>query len=127
MPSSLSEPEHKKGESNLSLDKLVQKRIEEMMAEIESKGIARKEDFLRSLENYLGQMNTKEDENEIDPTQMQMDPNQMGQMDPNQMGQMDPNQMGQMNPNQMGQMNPNQMGQMDPNQMGQMNPNQIGY
>ena len=47
-------------------------------------------------------MNTKEDENEIDPTQMQMDPNQMGQMDPNQMGQMDPNQMGQMNPNQIG-------------------------
>jgi hypothetical protein len=117
MPSSLSEPEHKQGESNLSLNKLVEKRINELVQEIESKGIGNKNDIMNSISNYLSQTTPDPSTDESPDMNQGQNPNQM---DPNQMSQMDPNQMSQMDPNQMSQMDPNQMNQMNPNQMGQM-------
>ena len=96
MPSSLSEPEHKQGESNLSLNKSVEKRINELVQEIESKGIGNKNDIMNSISNYLSQTTPDPSADEEEPDMDQGQNPQMGQMDPNQMGQMNPNQMGQM-------------------------------
>lgn len=50
---SVSEPQHKKGEDILTLNKVVEKRIVEMINEFQLKGKAKPEDVLKSIAYFL--------------------------------------------------------------------------
>lgn len=50
---SVSEPQHKKGEEILTINKLVEKRIVEMINEFQIKGKAKPEDVLKSIAYFL--------------------------------------------------------------------------
>lgn len=69
-PSSLSEPQHKKGEESLTLNKLVEKRIKEMIDEFQSKGKASQEQVVGSIKYFLdknmpqGQNQSAQDQNQ---------------------------------------------------------------
>lgn len=64
--SSVSEPEHKKGEDLLSLNNLVEKRIKEIIEELEVKGKASEQDVYGAIANLLDK-NFKGPQNEKDP------------------------------------------------------------
>jgi hypothetical protein len=69
-PSSLSEPEHKKGEESLTLNKLIEKRMKEMIEEFQSKGKATPEQVVDSIKYFLGK-NSPQDQNQNQPPQNQ--------------------------------------------------------
>lgn len=50
---SVSEPQHKKGEEILTLNKVVEKRILEMINEFQIKGKATPEDVIKSIAYFL--------------------------------------------------------------------------
>jgi uncharacterized membrane protein len=50
---SLSEPQHKTGEKNLSVNKLVEKRIKEMVQELSIKGKAEENDIYNAIKQFL--------------------------------------------------------------------------
>jgi hypothetical protein len=99
MPSGVSEPQHKTGENNLPLNKLIEKRMKEMIEELTSKGTATEDDILSSIGNYLNKNSNQQqtsDQNQpsSDPNQQPLDQNQP-LSDPNQ-------QPSDQNPNQLG-------------------------
>ncbi len=83
--SSLSEPEHKKGEYNMSLDKIVERRIKSIIMDLESSEKGTQEEILESIVKYAEKMGIKRPE----PQEPQMQDPQMNQ-DPqiDQMNQM---------------------------------------
>lgn len=85
MPSGVSEPQHKSGENNLPLNKLIEKRMKEMIEEFTSKGMATKDDILNSISDYLNKNSNQQqlDQNQQQPDQNQQQPDQ----NPNQLGQ----------------------------------------
>jgi len=88
MPSGISEPQHKAGENNLPLNKLIEKRMKEMIEEFTSKGTATEDDILNSISNYLNKNSNQQqppDQNQppSDPNQQPPDQNQ-SLSDPNQ-------------------------------------------
>ena len=49
----LSEPQHKRGESNMGLDALVERRMKQIIMELESSGKGTQQEILSSVQNYL--------------------------------------------------------------------------
>jgi hypothetical protein len=77
---SLSEPQHKKGEANMGLDKIVERRVRSMIMDLESSGKGTQEEILKSIVSYAGKMGVKDQNNlEQQPAQAGPSQNQMGQ------------------------------------------------
>lgn len=53
--SGVSEPQHEKGEESLSLNKFIEKRILEIVEDLERKGKATKDQVINSLTYFLNQ------------------------------------------------------------------------
>ena len=51
---SISEPQHKKGESTMDLDSIVEKRMMQMILELEREGKANRQDILKSIKKTIG-------------------------------------------------------------------------
>jgi hypothetical protein len=82
--SSVSEPQHKKGEEVLTLNNVIEKRIKEMIDEFQSKGKAKPEEVLSSIAYFLEknmpkqpepQDNNQQADQQVDPAQSQNSPN----------------------------------------------------
>lgn len=58
--SGVSEPQHKKGEDSLSLNKFLEKRILEIIEDLERKGKATKDQVMNSLKYLLSQNQPQE-------------------------------------------------------------------
>lgn len=58
---SLSEPQHKAGEQNLDLSKVIEKRIKELMSELESSGKGSKQVILATMQDVLNNMGVPSD------------------------------------------------------------------
>lgn len=50
----LSEPQHKQGESNMGLDALVERRMKQIIMELESSGKGTQQEILSAVQKYLG-------------------------------------------------------------------------
>jgi hypothetical protein len=50
---SLAGPQHKRGETNLNLDGLVERRVRQIIMDLESSGKGTQQEILNSLKNYL--------------------------------------------------------------------------
>lgn len=75
----LSEPQHKQGESNMGLDALVERRMKQIIMELESSGKGTQQEILSSVQKYLkakGMQGQSESRPEI---QAQQQPDQMQQ------------------------------------------------
>lgn len=57
----LSEPQHKKGEANMALDAIVERRMRQMIMDIESSGKGTQEEILASVLKYADKKGTKAD------------------------------------------------------------------
>lgn len=62
--SSVSEPQHKKGEEVLTLNSSVEKRIKEMIEEFQRKGKAKPEEVLSSIAYFLDKNLPKNQDNQ---------------------------------------------------------------
>jgi hypothetical protein len=60
--SSLSEPQHEKGESSLTLNKLVEKRLKEMIDQLQIKGTADENQVLDAISYFLNKNAPKQQE-----------------------------------------------------------------
>lgn len=78
--SALSEPQHKRGESNMGLDALVERRMKQIIMELESSGKGTQQDILASVQNYLKSKGVKQ------PPQAQEDQSSGGPQDGSQAG-----------------------------------------
>lgn len=92
--SGVSEPQHKKGESSLTLNKLVEKRIKEMMEELVSKGKADENSIVDAIKYFLSKNFPQQDQSQ-DQNQDQ-DQNQQQPMMPDQAQLAQPNQTQQL-------------------------------
>lgn len=72
--SSLSEPQDKVGETSLTLNKLVEKRIKEMMNELQNKGKGSEEDILNSINYFLSKNGSAPKEDQKTPEEQPMPP-----------------------------------------------------
>lgn len=81
---SISEPQHKKGEYNMSLDKIVEKRIKSIIMDLESSEKGTQEEIFNSIFKYMEKMGVKK------PSEPEQQDSQMPQQDPQdlQMNQM---------------------------------------
>jgi hypothetical protein len=70
---SVSEPQHKKGEDLLTLNKVVEKRMVEMINEFQLKGKAKPEDIFKSIAYFLDKNLPKNNEIQQNPPEQ---PNQ---------------------------------------------------
>ena len=89
-PSGVSEPQHKAGENNLPLNKLIEKRMKEMIEEFTSKGTATEEDIINSINNYLNKNSkTNVNQNQPEDAALGLDQNQQqpSNQNPNITGQ----------------------------------------
>lgn len=68
----LSEPQHKQGESNLGLDAIVERRMKQIIMELESSGKGTQQEILASVQKYLKAKGIQADKSE--PQQPQADP-----------------------------------------------------
>jgi len=64
--SSLSEPQHEKGESSLTLNKLVEKRLKEMIDQLQMKGTADENQVLGAISYFLNKNAPKQQEPQSD-------------------------------------------------------------
>ena len=76
--SSLSEPQHEKGESSLTLNKFVEKRIKEMIDELQMKGKADENQVLDAISYFLNKNAPKQDQSQEPESQPQNAPQQQG-------------------------------------------------
>ena len=79
---SVSQPQHKKGEDSLDIDKMVEKRIKELINELKIKRNIDENQIINSIKSYLGKsnQNQSEPESEIsrdDPNSQKQDLSQM--------------------------------------------------
>jgi hypothetical protein len=51
---SVSEPQHKKGESTMDVDEIVEKRIMQLILELEREGKGSRQDILKSIKKVIG-------------------------------------------------------------------------
>lgn len=58
----LAEPQHKKGEGNLRLDDITERRIRQMIMDLESSGKGTKEEVLASMMKNMKKMGVKEED-----------------------------------------------------------------
>lgn len=89
-PSGVSEPQHKAGENNLPLNKLVEKRIKEMIEEFTSKGTATEDEIISSINSYLNKNSKTQNIDQNQPADtLGLDQNQQppSNQNPNMLGQ----------------------------------------
>jgi pyruvate/2-oxoglutarate dehydrogenase complex dihydrolipoamide acyltransferase (E2) component len=58
----LSEPQHKKGETNMRLDAIIERRMRQMIMDLESSGKGTQEEILASVVKYAEKKGTKTEE-----------------------------------------------------------------
>lgn len=72
----LSEPQHKSGEQNLNLSKILEKRVKELLSELESSGKGSKQVILATLQDVLNGFGS-DDQSRQPPQPQQNSPQQM--------------------------------------------------
>lgn len=81
---SLGEPQHKKGESNMSLDKIVEKRVKAMIMDLESSGKGTQNEILGSVVKYAEKMGAGKKEEPVQQQGQPMDNQSLQGADQNQ-------------------------------------------
>lgn len=69
---SLGEPQHKKGEANMALDKIVEKRVRAMVMDLESSGKGTQDEILGSVVKYAEKMGVGKKEEPVQQQGQQM-------------------------------------------------------
>lgn len=94
---SVSEPQHEKGEDNLSLDRLVEKKIKELINSVKIKKNTRPEQsvdenqIINSIKSYLEKISPQQQEPQENPdAQPQENPDQLGTQDSTESPQTQP-------------------------------------
>lgn len=85
---SVSQPQHKKGEDSLPINKKVEKRIREMMGEFTSKGEANQQEILDAISYVMDKLRPQEapqnqqptDQTNLDQSQLNPNPEQPNQI-----------------------------------------------
>lgn len=67
----LSEPQHKQGESNMGLDALVERRMKQIIMELEGSGKGTQQEILSSVNKYLKAKGVGQAENKPETQQPQ--------------------------------------------------------
>lgn len=67
----LSEPQHKKGEANMALDEILEKRMKSIIMDLESSGKGTQQEILKSAERFIKKMGGNQGEKEPAPNQPQ--------------------------------------------------------
>lgn len=70
----LSEPQHKQGEANMGLDGLIERRMRQMIMELESSGKGTQQDILASVQKYLGAKGMDQQKQPVQPQDQQQQP-----------------------------------------------------
>lgn len=61
----LSEPQHKKGEANMALDAIIERRMRQMIMDLESSGKGTQEEILASVAKYADKKGAKTEKPEV--------------------------------------------------------------
>lgn len=67
--SALSEPQHKKGETNMRLDAIIERRMRQMIMDLESSGKGTQEEILSSVVKYAEKKGAKTKDEDPQPAQ----------------------------------------------------------
>lgn len=74
----LSEPQHKKGEANMALDAIVERRMRQMIMDLEGSGKGTQEEILASVVKYADKKGAKTDKPEAPEQPRQQTPDMGG-------------------------------------------------
>ena len=75
----LSEPQHKQGESNMGLEAMVERRMKQIIMELESSGKGTQQEILSAVQKYLGAKGIGQKEARPEMQTQQQQPEQMQQ------------------------------------------------